>query len=89
MQTSPAFAVIKARAIANGGTISAADAAVLIARHDPECEAAFRRISAELDAGLGLDSELIAERVRMPHDFVHALLTALRAPGATQVVMVQ
>jgi hypothetical protein len=86
---SPAYDAIRERATANGGRIAAADAAILIARHDPECEAAFRRISAELDAGLGHDHETIAERVRLPAEFVLAFLRALRAPGATTVVTVQ
>lgn len=83
----PAYITIRNRAIANGGTLAATDAAVIIAAH-PETERAFREISHELDAGLGHDAETIANRVQMPAAFVHALLTALRAPGATDVMTV-
>ncbi|MEJ0012291.1 MAG: hypothetical protein WDM94_06595 [Bauldia sp.] len=84
----PAYIAICARAIANGGALAATDAAVIIAAH-PETERAFRDISHELDAGLSHDAETIANRVNMPPAFVDALLTALRAPGATDVVTVQ
>ncbi len=71
-----AYQDIEAKVLAEKRPLALAEMLAII-EADTETADRFRRVSAELDAGCGLDPELVAERVNMPEAFVRGLLAAV------------